>query len=204
MAAQVPIKGQPEANERAFQKVRDDKIREAGDGHDGTWVAHPGLVPVALEVFNQLMPAPNQIEKQRDDVQVTAGDLLLAPQGKITEAGLRTNISVGIQYMASWLSGNGCVAINHLMEDAATAEISRAQVWQWLHMPDGVLEDGRKVDLTLFENTVKEEIDRIKSKIGDAAYAKGNYAEAATLFKEIILQNTFEEFLTLKAYDHLN
>ncbi len=204
MAAQVPIKGQPEANARAFQKVRDDKLREAGDGHDGTWVAHPGLVPVALEVFNQLMPGPNQIEKQRDDVSVTQEDLLRSPQGKITETGLRTNISVGIQYMASWLSGNGCVAINHLMEDAATAEISRAQVWQWLHMPDGVLEDGRKVDHALFDNTVNEEIDRIKSKIGEVAFAKGNYAEAAALFKEIILQNSFEEFLTLKAYEHLN
>lgn len=204
MAAQVPVKGQPEANEQAFQKVRDDKTREAGDGHDGTWVAHPGLVPVALEVFNRLMPGANQIEKKRDDVQVTRDDLLSPPKGNITETGLRTNISVGIQYMASWLSGNGCVAINHLMEDAATAEISRAQVWQWLHLPEGALEDGRKVDGALFEKTVGEELDKIKSRIGQEAFAKGNYEKAATLFKEIISNTEFEEFLTLKAYDHLN
>jgi len=203
MAAQVPIKGQPEANERAFQKVRDDKTREAGDGHDGTWVAHPGLVPVALDIFNKLMPKANQIGKKRNDIQVTREDLLLAPQGRITETGLRTNINVGIQYMASWLSGNGCVAINHLMEDAATAEISRAQVWQWLHLPGGVLADGRKVDNTLFEEMVKDEVNRIRSQIGDQAFEKGNYAEATSLFKEIILQDEFEEFLTLKAYDHL-
>ncbi len=203
MAAQVPIKGHPEANEKAFQKVRDDKTREAGDGHDGTWVAHPGLVPVALDVFNRLMPGANQIDKKRDDVQVTREDLLLPPQGQITEAGLRTNISVGIQYMASWLSGNGCVAINHLMEDAATAEISRAQVWQWLHLPDGILEDGRKVDSELFEKTVSEELNEIQAQVGKAAFDDGNYAKAANLFKEIISQNEFEEFLTLKAYDNL-
>jgi malate synthase len=204
MAAQVPVKGHPEANEQAFQKVRDDKTREAGDGHDGTWVAHPGLVPVALDVFNRLMPETNQIEKKRNDVQVTREDLLVPPRGNITEAGLRTNINVGIQYMASWLSGNGCVAINHLMEDAATAEISRAQVWQWLHLPDGVLADGRKVDSDLFEKTVMEEMNEIRSRIGNEAFEKGNHTKAAALFKEIILQNEFEEFLTLKAYDYLD
>jgi malate synthase len=158
---------------------------------------------VALDVFNRLMPGANQIDKKRDDVQVTREDLLLPPQGQITEAGLRTNISVGIQYMASWLSGNGCVAINHLMEDAATAEISRAQVWQWLHLPDGILEDGRKVDSELFEKTVSEELNEIQAQVGKAAFDDGNYAKAANLFKEIISQNEFEEFLTLKAYDNL-
>ncbi len=204
MAAQVPIKDQPEANEKAFLKVRDDKTREAGDGHDGTWVAHPGLVPVALDIFNRLMPAPNQIEKKREDVQVTRKDLLEPPRGKITETGLRTNISVGIQYMASWLSGNGCVAINHLMEDAATAEISRAQVWQWLHLPEGVLEDGRKVTTALFERIVEEEVHKIRSQIGDEALEKGNFPAAVNLFREIILHNELEEFLTLSAYDHLD
>ena len=145
MAAQIPIKNDPEANEEAMNKVRADKMREANNGHDGTWVAHPGLVPVALAVFDEIMPAPNQVSKQLDDVQVTAANLLEVPQGAITEAGLRLNVSVGIQYIEAWLRGFGAVPINNLMEDAATAEISRAQVWQWIRHPKGLLDDGRKV-----------------------------------------------------------
>ena len=137
-------------NAAALGKVRDDKIREATDGHDGTWVAHPGLVPIAREEFDKAMPAPNQIDKLRGDVIVTAADLLKLPGGTITEEGLRTNISVGVQYMAAWLSGNGCVPLYNLMEDAATAEISRTQVWQWVHHPKGILADGRNVTLDTF------------------------------------------------------
>ncbi|MBX6395676.1 MAG: malate synthase A, partial [Alicyclobacillaceae bacterium] len=145
MAAQIPVKNDPKANEDAFAKVRADKEREARDGHDGTWVAHPGLVPVAMEVFNTLMPGPNQLHVKREDVQVTAADLLALPEGPITEAGLRNNVSVGVQYIEAWLRGSGAVPIFNLMEDAATAEIARAQVWQWIHHPKGVLDDGRKV-----------------------------------------------------------
>ena len=140
MAAQIPIKNDPLANEAALAKVRADKEREAGDGHDGTWVAHPGLVPLALEVFNQYMTGPNQLARLREDVHVGATDLLRVPEGTITETGLLNNVSVGLQYLAAWLGGLGCVPINNLMEDAATAEISRAQLWQWVHHPTGVLE----------------------------------------------------------------
>jgi malate synthase len=204
MAAQIPIKDQPEANEAAFRKVRDDKTREASDGHDGTWVAHPGLVPVALDVFDRLMPGPNQIDKKREDVNVSRDDLIAIPQGKITETGFRTNISVCLQYMASWLSGNGCVPINHLMEDAATAEISRAQVWQWLHLDEGRLDDGRKVDKALFETILGEEVEKIRVAIGPDAFIKGNFPKAIELFTDITLKNELEEFLTLIAYDYLN
>ena len=149
MAAQIPIKNDPVANEEALSKVRADKEREATDGHDGTWVAHPGLVPIAMEIFNRHVPGANQLDRLRPDVVVTAKDLLTVPQGKISEAGLRNNISVAVQYMAAWLGGNGCVPINNLMEDAATAEISRAQLWQWVHHAAGVLDDGRRVTLEL-------------------------------------------------------
>src|SRR5690606_11011051 len=146
MAAQIPIKDDPKANEQALTKVRADKEREANDGHDGTWVAHPGLVPIAREVFDRVMQSPNQVHKLRKDVNVTAQDLLTVPQGKITYAGLYNNVSVALQYMAAWLAGNGCVPINNLMEDAATAEISRAQLWQWIRH-SAALDDGRKVTL---------------------------------------------------------
>ena len=147
MAAQIPIKNDPEANEEALAKVRADKEREAGNGHDGTWVAHPGLVPIAVEAFDAVMPGPNQLDRLREDVDITAKDLLtFVPEGPITEDGLRLNISVGVQYLGAWLNGIGCVPINNLMEDAATAEISRSQVWQWIHSEKGVLDDGRKVE----------------------------------------------------------
>lgn len=204
MAAQIPIKNDEQANAEALRKVREDKLREARDGHDGTWVAHPGLVPLALEPFNDIMPTANQLDRLRDDIRITARDLLKRPDGTITEAGLRTNISVGIQYMAAWLSGNGCVPINHLMEDAATAEISRTQVWQWVHHAEGILEDGRKVDLPLFKSCLQEELNTIRNTIGDDPFNSGNYEKAGRLFEEIITNDTLEEFLTLKAYDHLD
>ena len=150
MAAQIPVKNDPAKNDEAFAKVRADKEREARDGHDGTWVAHPGMVSTAKEVFDLLVEKPNQIHRKREDVHVTAKDLLEVPEGTITEEGLRTNINVGIQYIASWLSGRGAAPINNLMEDAATAEISRAQVWQWIRHPKGILEDGRKITKELF------------------------------------------------------
>ena len=204
MAAQIPIRNDPEANEVALQKVRDDKVREANDGHDGTWVAHPDLVGIAKEEFDRIMPGPNQVDKLRDDVAVTAADLLKLPSGTITEEGLRTNIDVGIQYMANWLSGLGCVPIYNLMEDAATAEISRTQVWQWLHHPRGILSDGRKVTLELFRKIMGEELQKIRETVGEERYTSGNYEKAARLFDEIISNEELEEFLTLRAYEHLD
>ncbi len=203
MAAQIPIKSDPVRNEAALAKVREDKVREAGDGHDGTWVAHPGLVAVAKEEFDRAMPQPNQVDRLRDDVKVAAADLLRLPTGTITEEGLRTNISVGIQYMAQWLSGNGCVPINHLMEDAATAEISRTQVWQWVHNDGGALEDGRKVTMELVRKVISEEVEKIRSEAGADVFEKGSFEKAAGLFDEIIANPELEEFLTLRAYDHL-
>ena len=203
MAAQIPIKSNPEINELALEKVRADKRREAGDGHDGTWVAHPGLVPIATEIFNQEMPEPNQIHRLREDVQVTADDLLQVPKGEITETGLRTNISIGVQYLEAWLGGLGCVPLYYLMEDAATAEISRTQVWQWVHNPRGVLNDGRKVTLDLVHALLAEELDKIRAEVGVERFTTGKYTLAATLFEQIIANRNFEEFLTLRAYEHL-
>lgn len=203
MAAQIPIKSDPKANEEALSRVRADKHREATDGHDGTWVAHPGLVPIALEEFNAVMKGPNQIERKREDVNVTAADLLQVPDGTITEAGLRNNISVSLQYLDSWLRGNGCVPINNLMEDAATVEISRAQIWQWLHHPKGILNDGRKVTVELFHQLMQEELDKIKTTVGEPVYAKRRYASAAEILDKIITDDGFVEFLTLPAYQYL-
>src|SRR5437660_785533 len=162
MAAFIPIKADPAANEKALEKVREDKRREASDGHDGTWVAHPGLVAIAREEFDKVLGGkPNQISRQREDVQVTPEQLIEAPTGTITEEGLRTNIRVGIQYLEAWLGGLGCVPLYNLMEDAATAEISRTQVWQWVHNPHGILQDGRRVTLNLVQQIMREELDRI-------------------------------------------
>ena len=196
MAAQIPIKNDPVANQAAIDKVRADKLREVTDGCDGTWVAHPGLVGVAKEVFDQHMPQPNQYGRQRPDVNVSAKDLLaFQPEKPITEAGVRNNISVGIQYLGSWLAGNGCVPVFNLMEDAATAEISRSQIWQWIRSPKGVLDDGRKVTADLFRKLLKEELAKVKS--GEGA---GRYDEAAKLFEELTLDERYVEFLTLPAY----
>jgi malate synthase len=204
MAAQIPIKNDPEANEAALAKVRADKTREAKDGHDGTWVAHPGLVQIAKEEFDRYMPTPNQIFRKLDDLEVTAEDLLAVPEGTITMEGLRLNVDVGIQYMAAWLSGNGCVPIYNLMEDAATAEISRSQVWQWLHNPAARLDDGRAITPELFKKTVEEVLARLKEKVGEEFYDTHNYDLAAQLFAEISLEDDFTDFLTLKAYTYLD
>ena len=203
MAAQIPIKNDPVANEQALSKVRADKEREASDGHDGTWVAHPGLVPIARAIFDRLMPGPNQLHRLRDDVRVTAQDLLSLPKGEITEGGLRNNVSVSLQYMAAWLSGNGCVPINNLMEDAATAEIARAQIWQWIRHPAGVLTDGRKVTAELFRDLLRGEQQRLRAELGQEAYAAGNSDEAAALLDEITTAPEFSTFLTLAAYRRL-
>lgn len=204
MAAQIPIKNDPAANEEALNKVRADKEREASDGHDGTWVAHPGLVPIALEAFNTHMPQANQLDKKREDVNVTRDDLLkFEPEGPITEKGLRTNINVGVQYLGSWLAGNGCVPIFNLMEDAATAEISRSQVWQWIRSPKGVLDDGRKVTVELVRALLQEEMQKIKDLLGDA-YTQGKYEEAAQLFDTITTSDAFVEFLTLPGYEAID
>ncbi len=201
MAAQIPIKNDASANEAALEKVRQDKLREVTDGCDGTWVAHPGLVPVAKEVFDQHMPQPNQYERQRPDVQVTAADLLaFQPSSPITEAGIRNNISVGIQYLGAWLAGNGCVPVFNLMEDAATAEISRSQIWQWIRSPKGVLDDGRKVTPELFRKLLAEELPKVRAYLGEEAYGAGKYEEAAKLFERITL-GEYVEFLTLPAYE---
>jgi len=204
MAAQIPIKNDPAANEAAFAKVRADKVREATDGYDGTWVAHPGLVAVAQEAFDAEMPTPNQIERLREDVRASASDLLAVPAGPITEAGLRSNISIGIQYLESWLGGNGCVPLYNLMEDAATAEISRAQVWQWIHHARGVLDDGRKVTVELYRQLQQEELAKIRAALGDEAYDARRFALASQIFDTITTADTFVDFLTLPAYDYLD
>jgi malate synthase len=200
MAAQIPIKNDPAANDAALAKVRADKEREAGDGHDGTWVAHPGLVPIAMEIFDRLMPTPNQLHRTLDDVEVTAADLLRIPDGTITETGLRNNVDVSIQYMAAWLGGNGCVPIHNLMEDAATAEIARAQIWQWIRHPKGVLDDGRKVTVELFRQVTREELAKLRNELGEPAFAAGNFERAARIIDEITTADAFETFLTLPAY----
>ncbi len=203
MAAQIPIKSDPEANAIALEKVRADKEREAKDGHDGTWVAHPGLVAIAKEEFDKYMPTPNQIFRKLEDVEITAADLLAAPQGRITEAGARVNLDVGIQYMASWLAGNGCVPIYNLMEDAATAEISRSQLWQWVHT-GAKLDDGRPVAPALLEEMLPDVLQRMKEMVGEERFEHGRYTEAADLFLEIIKKDSFTEFMTLPAYERLD
>ena len=204
MAAQIPIKNDPVANEEALSRVRADKKREATDGHDGTWVAHPGLVPIAMEEFDAVMKTPNQIDRKREDVHSTAADLLTVPEGTITEAGLRNNISVGLQYMESWLRGSGCVPINNLMEDAATTEIARSQIWQWIHHPKGILSDGRKVTIALFRQLAADEFERIKNALGEKQFASRKFHLAAALLDQIITSDQFVEFLTLPAYQYLS
>ncbi|MCC6609219.1 MAG: malate synthase A [Burkholderiales bacterium] len=201
MAAQIPIKNDPAANEAALEKVRQDKLREVTDGCDGTWVAHPGLVPIAKAVFDQHMPRPNQYGRQRPDVSFTAKDLLdFQPEKPITEGGLRNNINVGIQYLGAWLAGNGCVPVFNLMEDAATAEISRSQIWQWIRSPKGVLEDGRKVTVELFRALLAEELPKVRAYLGEAGWKAGKYEEAAKLF-DTITTGEYVDFLTLPAYE---
>ena len=201
MAAQIPIKNDALANAAAFEKVRLDKLREVTDGCDGTWVAHPGLVAIAKAVFDEHMPTPNQIHIQLNDVHYTADDLLdFRPEAPITEAGVRNNIQVGIQYLGSWLGGNGCVPIFNLMEDAATAEISRSQIWQWIRSPKGVLDDGRKVSKEMVKQLIIDELTKTPGIAGVEAYAIGKYVEGAAMFERLVMDDIYEEFLTLPAY----
>ena len=200
MAAQIPVKNNPEMNKVALEKVRTDKAREVMDGHDGTWVAHPGLVPVALEVFNEYMPSSNQLDVKREEFNTSAKDLLEVPEGTITQEGICSNIHIGILYLESWLRGQGAAAINNLMEDAATAEISRTQVWQWLH--NGVkLSDGRTFNYELYTDLLHEEIIHIREKVGSEQYQNGKFVQAICLFNKLVVQPDFEEFLTLSAYN---
>jgi malate synthase len=201
MAAQIPMRD-PQQNEAALEKVRADKLREVRDGHDGTWVAHPGLVPLATEVFDAYMPTPNQIHVKREDVRVGAGELLQVPTGTRTEAGLRHNIRVGVQYLEAWLGGNGCVPLYNLMEDAATSEISRTQVWQWLHH-GAALEDGRPLTAARFRQLLDEELRELRWALGAERFDAGHFAEARALFDRMSTSEQFEEFLTLPAYDRL-
>jgi malate synthase len=201
MAAQIPVKGDPAANEAAFAKVRADKEREANNGHDGTWVAHPDLVPVAMEVFDRVMPAANQLGKLREDVHITREQMLKVHEGERTEAGLRENIRVGVQYIEAWLRGRGAVPLYNLMEDAATAEICRTQIWQWVNQA-AKLNDGRVVSPELFRATLDEEMAGLKQTLG-AAYENGRFAEAIKIFADMSLSPECEEFLTLPAYEVL-
>jgi len=201
MAAFIPIKSDPVANDAAMAQVRADKEREASDGHDGTWVAHPGLVPLATEIFDRLMPGPNQIDKKLADFRVTPRDLLEVPQGHITEAGLRKNIAVGLGYLEAWFRGTGCVPLFNLMEDAATAEISRAQLWQWVHH-GAHLDDGRLIDVNLCEKILAEELAKMKVP-GITASREQAYQTAADLIRQLIRSPEFIEFLTLPAYQQV-
>ena len=203
MAAFIPIKSNAAANEAAMEKVRQDKLREVTIGHDGTWVAHPGLVSLAMDIFNEKMPTPNQISWQRDDFNCTAEQLLEAPKDAITEGGLRHNINVGILYIESWLRGNGAAAIYNLMEDAATAEISRTQVWQWIKN-QSKLDDGRTVTLALYRQFLPEELEKIKTYVGETAYKNGKFEQAIALFDGLVRSENFIDFLTLPAYEMID
>jgi malate synthase len=203
MAAFIPSRRDPEVNAAALEKVRQDKQREAGDGFDGSWVAHPDLVPVAMEVFDRALgDRPNQLDRQRDDVQVTAEQLLdvKSTPGEITEAGLRSNVEVGARYIESWLRGNGAAGINNLMEDVATAEISRSQVWQWVHNSVR-LTSGEQVDAALVRRVLDEELAKLRDAMGEQAYDAGRFKEAREVFEQVALADDFVEFLTLPAYD---
>jgi malate synthase len=204
MAAFIPSRRDPEVNAKALAKVREDKARESGDGFDGSWVAHPDLVPICQEVFDAVLgDRPNQLGKLRDDVQVSSADLLAVDKtpGGITEAGLRNNISVGLQYLANWLAGTGAVAIFNLMEDAATAEISRSQVWQWLHN-DVTLAEGQQVTTGLVEQIIAEELADIREQYG-AAFDPAQFDQAVALFKEVALADDYADFLTIPAYERM-
>ncbi len=195
MAAQIPIKNDEEANRRAMEKFIEDKTREAADGHDGTWVAHPGLVKKARAIFDEVMPGPNQIDRKINDVNVTAADLLAIPTGRITEEGVRKNINVGLLYLQSWLAGNGCVPLYNLMEDAATAEISRTQLWQWRHHK-AKLDDGRTIDDALMCLFLEQGAAKLRAQGVDKYFA-----DAVGIFTDLVMSDSLEEFLTTKAYD---
>jgi len=203
MAAQIPIKNDLKANNAAIEKVRQDKLREVHNGHDGTWVAHPGLVPVAMEVFDEHMPQPNQINNLRRDVHVEAKDLVQTPTGTITEEGIRTNINVGILYVESWLRGIGAAAIYNLMEDAATAEISRSQLWQWIHHECYTVA-GRAITPALYDHLKAEELIKIKELLGEDRFKAGRFEEAVEIFDHLVKADSLEDFLTLNAYEYIN
>lgn len=202
MAAQIPVKGDEKANQTAFDKVYNDKLREVKNGHDGTWVAHPALVEVAMDVFNEFMPEKNQIDNKRKDVLITEQQLVEVPKGTITEEGVRKNINVGILYMESWLMGNGAAALYNLMEDAATAEISRTQLWQWIKN-ESEMDNGQKVTAELYHTLVTEELNKIKELVGEDRFKNGKFDLAVELYNALVLDKDFEEFLTLKAYQYI-
>jgi len=203
MAAQIPIKNDPAANKAALEKVRQDKLREVRAGHDGTWVAHPGLVPVAKEVFDAYMKTPNQISRKLSEAQITSADLVTVPDGDITEAGLRWNIDVGLQYLAAWLKGNGCVPIYNLMEDAATCEICRTQVWQWVKH-GAKLSDGRTVTPQLVRQATSEELEKLRHQLGAEQFDSSGFQRASQIFESMMTSADFPEFLTLVAYHHID
>lgn len=201
MAAQIPIKNDPEKNDLAMSKVQSDKLREANAGHDGTWIAHPGLSSIAMDAFNSVLAdKPNQIYKKRDDVNIANYDLLKTPSGSITQEGLRDNIRVGVQYIEAWLSGNGCVPLYNLMEDAATAEISRSQIWQWIKHRSRLSDTGQIIDEELFISILDEEVNRLAEQRGDLSN-QSHFDSAIDLFKTMSINSEFEEFLTLPAYE---
>ena len=203
MAAQIPIKEDQLLNEKAMEKVRTDKEREARNGHDGTWVGHPGLVPIAKEVFDKYMPGPNQIDNKREDVNITQADLLKVPEGTITREGLEGNINAALRYTESWLGGQGCVPIFHLMEDAATAEIARAQIWQWIRYPRGVLDNGKKVTIEMFREALARHLLNIRDELGDEVYESRHFQAAGELLDRLITNKNLPGFLTLEAYGQL-
>ncbi|MGC2400747.1 MAG: malate synthase A [Acidobacteriaceae bacterium] len=203
MAAQIPIKGDPAANDAAMERVRQDKLREAKAGHDGTWVAHPGLVPVAKAVFDEYMPGPNQIERRKPGIQIKAADLVAIPEGDITRKGLEMNIDIGLRYLAAWLDGLGCVPIYNLMEDAATAEISRAQLWQWAHHA-GKMTDGVTIDVAVVQATIPVILDRIKQELGEQRFAASKFTAAGKLFEQMTAQKELPDFLTSIAYQSID
>ncbi|MCC9002021.1 MAG: malate synthase, partial [Candidatus Competibacter sp.] len=205
MSALIPIKNDPEANEKALAGIRHDKTRDANDGFDGGWVAHPGLVPIAHEEFVKVLgDKPNQWEKQRDEVFAAKDFLNFQPEQPITETGLRNNINVGIHYLGSWLAGNGCVPIHNLMEDAATAEISRSQVWQWVVSPKGTLDDGRKVTAELVHDLIPEELAKVKATITAQGEDTATYDQAAGIFEKMSVTPEYPEFLTLPLYEAMD
>ena len=202
MSALIPIKGDPVANEKALAGIRHDKTRDANDGYDGGWVAHPGLVSIAMEEFVKVLgDKPNQWEKQRTDTYGPKNWLDFQPEQPITEVGVRNNINVGIHYLGSWLAGNGCVPIHNLMEDAATAEISRSQIWQWVVSPKGKLDDGRKVTAEMVKGLIVEELAKVKATVSAAGEKTGTYDQAAVIFEKMSLADDYPEFLTLPLYE---
>jgi malate synthase len=202
MAAQIPIKNNDEANTIAFNKVKADKEREAKNGHDGTWVAHPDLVPIALEIFDKYMKTKNQIHVKREDVKVTEADLLEVPKGTITEEGVRKNINISILYLASWLNGQGAAALHHLMEDAATAEISRSQLWQWLKNKV-TLDNGKVLTEKYYERLAMEEFEKIRELVGNTEHENGKYRLAEQLLDTLVVNPNFIDFLTIPGYKYI-